>query len=99
MVDSIDPRNMEEHHSVIVFIESLRYRGYWIDAHHSNYVSIGASLEAEVINKDWAKWKLHYRNKYYFLESMRYPGYFLDVKPTGYIKMLKSSHPWNKDYC
>lgn len=39
----------------VICIESLAYRGRWLDAHHSKWAILTECEEGEVHNKDWAQ--------------------------------------------
>ena len=58
-----------------VMLESVRYRGYYLDAHHSSYIQVTRSHNPK--SDDWTKWTLTKVGDYYYFESVRNAGYYL----------------------
>ena len=61
-----------------VMLESVRYRGQYLDARHDYSVHVSAASSPS--SNDWTKWKLtkdHSDN--YYLESVRHAGYYLEI--------------------
>ena len=60
-----------------VMLESLRYRGYYLDAHHTYNVKITRSDTPST--ETWSRWTMtkDSYNNYYF-EPVRYPGRYLE---------------------
>jgi hypothetical protein len=67
-----------EGHRGCYWLESVRYPGQYLDAHHSESVRVTA---CDVVPGDWGVWRVHLTGGggEVEIESMRYPGSFLDA--------------------
>jgi len=64
----------------VICIESLAYRGRWLDAHHSKWAHLTECEEGKVHNKDWAQFVVRECGKRKVcIESMRYKHHYVDA--------------------
>lgn len=61
----------------VIMLESVRYRGQYLDARPDRSVYVSSSSNPS--SHDWTKWKLTKDGSYYYLESVRHSGYYLEM--------------------
>lgn len=89
----------EDYYNQVVYIESLRYRAHWLDAHHSGEARFTESPEPDVINNIWAKWLMKKGpGSTILLESVRYRNRYLDAHHSGNCKVTYSAYPYDDDW-
>ena len=83
----------------VIYVESLRYRGRWLDAHHSKECRFTETPQSDVIDAVWAKWIVRDGpNGTIALESMRYPNNFLDAHHSRICHVTYSTYPYNSSW-
>ena len=83
----------------VIYIESMRYRGKWLDSHHSGWLYFTDSPQREVIKHIWTKWIVRKGpGNTYHLESVRYPHHYLDAHHSDHCKATYTSYPANKNW-
>ena len=83
----------------VIYIESMRYRGRWLDSHHSGWLYFTASAERLVKYRIWTKWIVREGpGNTYHLESVRYPRHYLDAHHSGHCKATYTSYPNDKSW-
>ena len=83
----------------VIYVESYRYRGRWLDAHHSFSARFTESPQSDVIYYTWTKWIVRQGpGGTLALESVRYPNHFLDAHHSGSCRVTYTSYPYNKDW-
>lgn len=82
----------------VIHIESLRYRGHWLDSHHSGWVGLTKCPESEIYFREWARFKVKKIGKYVILESLRNPNHFMDAHHSKWVGMTSSEYPNDKDW-
>jgi hypothetical protein len=64
----------------VIYVETLRYPGRYLDAHHSKTARFTAPPGGDVTGLVWAKWTVRCGSDgAVALESVRYPNYYLDA--------------------
>lgn len=88
-----------DYYDQVIYVESLRYRAHWLDAHHSKVARFTEAPESEVINETWTKWMLKKGpDGTVLLESMRYRNNFLDAHHSGTCRVTYSAYPYDDDW-
>ena len=84
----------------VIYVETYRYRGRWLDAHHTKAARFGRCPESEVVDHRWTKWIVRQgpERDILALESVRYSNHFLDAHNTKTCRVTYSSYPYNQDW-
>ena len=83
-----------DYYNQVVYIESMRYRAHWLDAHHSGNAYFTESPQQDVIDKVWAKWTVKKGpGSAIVLESVRYRNKYLDAHHSGNCHVTYSAYP------
>ena len=89
----------KDYYNQVIYVESLRYRAHWLDAHHSKIARFTECPQSEVIDKDWAKWMVKEGpDGTIALESMRFPNNFLDAHHSRTCYVTYSAFPYDDDW-
>ena len=90
---------MSEYAGQVVYLESLRYRGRWLNAHDSKKCRFTSCPQSDVIDNVWTKWIVrNAENGLIALESLRYPNNFLDAHHSRTCHVTYSAYPYNQDW-
>jgi len=88
-----------QYYDQVIYIESMRYRAHWPDAHHSSECHFIEAPQSDVINEVWSKWFLRKGpNNSIVLESLRYRNHFLDAHHSKTCHVTESSYPYDDDW-
>jgi len=79
-------------------VETLSYRGYWLDAHRSSWMRFTGAAEKDVYKYLWTKLKVVKCGSHVCIESIRYPNYYLDAHHSRYVGLTHSYHPANQNW-
>jgi len=81
----------------VIHIESLRYRGNWLDAHDSKWGKLTGCAAREVYFKDWTQFAVRdCGGGKVCMESMRYKHHYVDAHHNGGIGITHSNYPDNQ---
>ena len=89
-----------DYYNQVVYIESMKYRAHWLDAHGKSFVAhFTEAPQQDVINASWAKWTLKKGpGSAIVLESLRYPNRFLDAHGSETCHVTYSAYPYDDDW-
>ena len=88
-----------DYYNQVIYVESMRYRAHWLDAHHSGEAHFTEAPQPDVINDVWAKWILKKGpDSTILLESVRYRNKFLDAHHSGTCHVTYSAYPYDDDW-
>lgn len=84
----------------VIYIESYRWRGHWMDAsrnkHHPYFSSVP---QEDLVEKAGVKWLVRdVGSGNIALESIYHDNYFLDAHHSKWCKLAYTSYPNNKDW-
>ena len=86
----------------VIYVETLRYPGRYLDAHHTKVALFTAPPGGDVTGLVWAKWTVRCGSDgAVALESVRYPDYYLDAHHSRDCKVTYSASTetyWNMWY-
>ena len=84
----------------VIYVETYRYRGRWLDAHRSKSARFTYCPESEVVHNTWTKWIVRKgpEKNSLALESVRYPNHFLDAHRSRSCRVTYSAYPYDKDW-
>ena len=84
---------MSQYVGQVIYVESLRYRAHWLDAHHSHVCGFTESPQSNVIDEVWAKWIVREGpDGTIALESLRYPNHYLDAHDSRTCRVTYSAY-------
>jgi hypothetical protein len=79
-----------KYYDEVIYIETLCYRGPWLDAHHSKIAPFTPAPKSDASEYLWAKWIVRCGpGESIALESVRYPNHYLDAH--GSFKSMQSN--------
>ena len=86
----------------VVYIESYRYRGYWLGVAKYGRSLYGKFLdvaEKDVVNDLRVKWRVvDVGGGNIALESVQYPNRYLDTHHSHWCKVTRTTYRWNKKW-
>ena len=83
----------------VIYVETYRYRGRWLDAHHSFSARFTQAPQSKVVDYTWTKWIVRRGpGNTMALESVRYPNHFLDAHHSGSCRVTYTPYPYNKNW-
>ena len=84
----------------IVYIETYRWRGRWLDTSYSSGWAYFKSVpEEDVVDHLGVKWKVkNIGGGEIVLESLQFKRHYLDAHHTGWCKVTQSSYPQDKNW-
>ena len=88
-----------KYYNQVIYIESVRYRAHWLDAHHSGEAHFTESPQSDVIDAIWSKWIVKKGpGSSILLESMRYRNRYLDAHHSETCRVTYSAYPYDDDW-
>ena len=98
-LEDVTSNSVADYVNQVIYVESYRYRGHWLDAHHSFSARFTESPQSDVIDHVWTKWIVRQGpGNTMALESVRYPNHFLDAHHSGSCRVTYTSYPYDKDW-
>ena len=95
----VTSQSVSDYVNQVIYVETYRYRGRWLDAHHSFSARFTQCPQSEVIDHTWTKWIVREGpGNTLALESVRYPNHFLDAHHSLSCRVTYTSYPYNKDW-
>jgi len=80
----------------VIHVESLRYRGRWIDAHDSKWGKVTPCPERDVYFKPWTQFEVRDCGSWVCIESLRYRNHYWDNHHYRSLAITYSTYPQNK---
>jgi len=81
----------------VIHVETLRYRGSWLDAHHTGWMKFTGSPQSLVFGRSWTQFMVKRADRGYVnLESLRYANKYVDAHHSGTLRTTYSNYPQNQ---
>ena len=98
-VADVSSQSASDYFNQVIYVETYRYRGRWLDAHHSFSARFTGSPQSKVVDYTWTKWIVRQGpGNTIALESVRYPNHFLDAHHSRSVRVTYSSYPYIYDW-
>ena len=99
LAEFAESNEASRYYNQVIYIETLRYRGHWLDAHHSRQARFTPAPERDLIGKIWAKWIVRRGpGGAIALESVRYRHHYLDAHHSRICRVTYSVYPSGSDW-
>ena len=94
----VSSKSVSDYVNQVIYVESYRYRGYWLDSDDSFFAAFSEASQSSVVDLIWTKWIVRQGpGNTLALESVRYPNHFLDAHQ-GTCRITYTGYPYNKDW-
>ena len=95
----VSSTSVSDYVNQVIYVETYRYRGHWLDAHHTGSARFSESPQSDIVHHNWPKWVVRAGpSNTLVLESVRYPNHFLDAHHLGSCRVSYSSFPYDQDW-